>query len=59
MFELNVEEYCADCPHFEVVCESFEYETFDSSVRSEHMITCKHKEKCEAIKEYLNRKMLI
>ena len=57
MIKLSIEEYCEHCPSFEVEqnisCATTLYS--DEIVFVEHIITCKHKDKCKRIRHYLEK----
>lgn len=58
MIELKVTEYCQNCPEFDAeIKRDTEYVYSISSDREVCMcnttITCKHKERCEAIRKHL------
>lgn len=60
MIKLDVAKYCQDCPEFEAHVEKLEVDTFSTEgccevTRCETVITCDHREKCEAIRKHLLR----
>jgi hypothetical protein len=50
--KLNVEEYCQNCPEFEADIEKCHY----TWGWNDTFIYCKHKERCEIVKNFLHRK---
>ena len=59
MIILQIENYCKDCPDFEVVQytdKTYFNETYGNvCVSAEHILTCKHKHRCKSLMEYLKR----
>ena len=53
--ELNVEKYCNDCPDFEAKVDKINIETDDSFYKCFSVISCKNREKCHHIAEYIER----
>lgn len=47
MIKLDVEEYCHDCPAFEIFTLS--------SIRNDYIIRCKNKRVCDLIKKHLEK----
>ena len=56
MIDLKIEEYCKNCPDFEVEQESNSLFGFDIK-ETLHTLKCVHAEKCKAIKKYLEGKI--
>lgn len=61
MFKLEVEEYCKECPDFEVEVEkdTYHYEDYVSNETVYHCqktIRCKYAKRCKAMLRYLKRK---
>jgi hypothetical protein len=54
MIKLDVAEYCHRCPGFDV---NVVKKTYDGYYRTgqDFVIGCKHEEKCNVIKDYLER----
>ena len=61
MIKLEVEEYCQNCPEFKPKTTNgsyfFGFGTEDITHVSKFNITCKHAERCKAIRSYLNDQM--
>ena len=56
MIEARIEEYCHDCPDFEVDVRSIVRRYDDDTIaKCNHIIYCKHRNKCEAIKKHLEK----
>lgn len=55
MIKFHIEEYCENCPEFEIVQESLKSSDFTNGVYVEHHLSCLHAEKCREIKEYLKK----
>lgn len=56
MINLNVEEYCHECPDFEVDIDSCVIRRPNDTIyKCTHNIYCKHSDKCKAIKKHLER----
>ena len=60
MIELNVKEYCQECPDFDAkVSVRYDEKPNDSRCTIIKIIcttvTCKHAKRCEGIKRYLER----
>lgn len=52
--ELKIEDYCQNCPDFEGEVHKYPVCPMDSNVRYNNtVITCSHKNRCAAIKRYL------
>lgn len=58
MIKLNIEEYCHNCPDFEVsvdkthaYCAEYALDWFTTE------ITCKHRSRCKEIKSYLEKEI--
>lgn len=49
MISLQVEEYCENCPDFEVKQETLRIGFCDSS----HLLMCEHADKCRNLNKYL------
>lgn len=57
-FEFHVEEYCDDCPEFEVgVKEHLGPEDFNLKRKTEYYISCKHSKRCENMMKFLKKKL--
>lgn len=62
MIKLSVMEYCEDCPEFEAHVEKREYMEDDAFsqfcfVKSNTVVTCAHRDRCELVKTYLRNKL--
>lgn len=55
MIKLNIEEYCKNCPEFEVVQETLKSFDMLNGVYAEHHLTCGNIEKCREIKKHLEK----
>ena len=55
MIDLQIEEYCKECNAFEVEQETNMLAAWDVDI-SQHKLRCVHRDKCKAIKKYLERK---
>lgn len=49
-----VDEYCHNCPEFEVTVETISSGDFYGDMDADHAVKCKYAERCERIKEYLD-----
>lgn len=49
MIQLNVENYCQECPDFDPVTERL----YAGGEVAMIIVSCEHKERCERIKRYL------
>ena len=57
MINLQVKDYCQDCPYFEPRADKLSaIDLFDKPLQTETYITCENKETCERIVEYLQTK---
>lgn len=57
MITLEIEDYCQDCPHFEVEQNSFSaINVYGEEVLCEHAITCKNLKLCERLRKHLLNK---
>ena len=54
MIKLEVESYCHECPGFEATVE----ETLIPIACPDYYIHCAHRDKCDMIKRYLERKTI-
>lgn len=55
MIILDVEKYCHECPVFEADVHSYEWFSNDVKVEHRHHIRCKYRDRCRAIKGYLEK----
>lgn len=53
MIDLQVEDYCQNCPDFEVELEKLSLINGFGEEICHHTVRCKHAKRCEHIKEYL------
>ena len=53
MIGLEVEDYCQNCPEFNVEVEALSYADGFGEEIFHHTVRCKHAKRCEHIKEYL------
>ena len=57
MIELNVEDYCQNCGRFEAEITTMEKGCTWQEKSYNTIITCKNREKCKKLMEYLKSKM--
>lgn len=53
--KLKVDPYCENCPHFEADVNTEMVVHFNEILRTDTYITCKNKDKCEQIMDYLSK----
>ena len=53
MIDLQVEDYCQNCPDFKVELETLSHINGFGEEIFYHTVRCKHAMRCECIKEYL------
>lgn len=57
MIKLFVEDYCHNCPDFDPYVSKTELECDMGRYCTNTDITCKHAERCEEIKKYLEKEI--
>lgn len=58
MIELKVEDYCANCPTFTPVAETYELDRYSPELckfitHCDTVVTCEHKKRCAVQYDYL------
>lgn len=54
LFNLNVEEYCLNCPNFSAVSDNSSLYAGNEIIMVQHTIYCEHAAKCAQLYDYLN-----
>ena len=63
MIELHVKEYCKNCTEFEPETQTYINETYDfksgleAIVSANTSVTCKHAQRCECIREFIEKEI--
>ena len=56
MIEIKIQPYCEECRDFEPEVEKNEIESFFGNIICDTEITCRNKDRCEKMIEYLKER---